>query len=244
MSAGTDLIFFDSSEDWQSVVNTSRDAVRLPGDRFVPIPAFDLGVTLETNYIAVIAGSTEVKSSWFFAGDIAQVYDFAPGGGNPVLGKIQPQRTRLAINRLQLVETNRVSTDPFRLNYKPPYWFKDCTIKVYAYTGDKLNFVEDSLFNIGNALGIDPNQSESLIGSQLQIIKELITDRFNDLQISREAEEQLDNLREADLQVQINQLDAGIYTVTEAVAELLPPERGDNYKQAARNRLDLDLGFL
>ena len=244
MSAGTDLIFFDNPEDWTTIVNTSRTAQSLPGNNFVPIPEFDLGVTLDEEYIAVIVGTTQGKPSWFLGGDISQSYNFAPGTGNSVLGQIQPKRIRLALNRLQLVETNRVSTESFGLKYSPPYWFRDCTIRVYKYTGDKLNFVEDSLFDIGNALGVDPNQNESLIGSQLQVIEELISDKFLELQLSREAEEQLDNLREQDLVRLVSQLDAGIYTVTEAVAELLPEDRAERYKEAAKNRLDLDLGFL
>ena len=91
------------------------------------------------------------------------MYDFARGGNNPLLGKIEPNRTRLALNRLQLVETNRVSTDPFRLRYTPPAWFKDCAIRVYKYVGRKDNFVEDTLFDIGNALGIDPNNEELVL---------------------------------------------------------------------------------
>ena len=244
MPAGTDLIFFDTSKDWQVVVNTTRQAQRLPGDRFIPIPSFDLGVTLNTDYVAVIATTTEGKPSWFFAGDIVQTYRFAPGAGNSLLGSIKPERTRLAINRLQLVETNRVSTDPFGLQYTPPYWFRDCGIRVYQYTGDKLNFVEDSLFNIGNALGVDPNTGQGRIDGQLTVIEELITDKFRELQISREAEEQLDDLREASIQQQLNQLDAGVYTIAEGLASLLPSEQGNNLRQRTRNRLNLDLGFL
>ena len=244
MPAGTNLIFFDDSEDWQVVVNTTREAQRLPGDRFVPIPGFDLGVTLNTDYVAVIATTTEGKPNWFFAGDIVQNYSFAPGAGNPLLGSIKPERTKLAINRLQLVETNRVSTDSFRLQYTPPYWFRDCGIRVYKYTGDKLNFVEDSLFNIGNALGVDPNTGQGLIDGQLTVIEELITDKFSELQISREAEEQLDDLREAEIQQQLNQLSAGVYTLAEGLASLLPPEQGNDLRQRTQNRLRTDLGFL
>ena len=244
MSAGTDLIFFDNPEDWTTIVNTSRTAVVITENSHTPIPGFDLGVTINDDYIAVVAGTTSGRPSWFFAGDITQVYNFAPGGSNPVLGSIKPERTRLAINRLQLVETNRISTDPFRLQYTPPAWFKDCTIRVYKYTGDKLNFVEDTLFDIGNALGVDPNSGDGLIQSQLAVIEELITDKFLELQLGREAEQELEQLREQELRTQINQIDAGVYTTVEAIAELLPPDRADQYKRVAQDRLNLDLGFL
>ncbi len=244
MPAGTDLIFFDSPEDWVTIANTSRTAQIINENSHTPIPGFDLGINVNADYIAVVAGTTQGRPTWFFAGDITQVYNFAPGGTDPFLGKLQPTRTRLAINRLQLVETNRISTDSFRLKYTPPAWFKDCSIRVYKYTGDKLNFVEDSLFDIGNALGIDPNGQPSLLANQLDVIEELIADKFTELNASRAAEQQLEDLREADVQAQINQLDAGIYTIAEGVAELLPQSEGDSLKQQARDRLNLDLGFL
>lgn len=43
---------------------------------------------------------------------------------------------------------------------------------------------------------------------------------------------------------QINQLDAGIYTLAEGIADLLPSDRGSQIKQNAGNRLQLDFGFL
>lgn len=199
MPAGTDLIFFDDSDDWTTIVNTRRTARFVTENTHEPIAGFDLGVTLNDDYIAVVAGTTTGKPNWFFAGDITQVYNFAPGGGNPILGKIQPPRTRLAINRLQLVETNRISTDSFRLKYTPPAWFKDCTIRVYRYVGDKLNFVEDTLFAIGNELGIDPNQPEGLIQSQLTVIEELVTDKFIELNERIEQLESGTNQRVIDL---------------------------------------------
>ena len=181
MPAGQDLIFFDTPEDWQVIVNISRTAVTAGENSHIPISGFDLGVSLNDEYIAVVAGTTQGKPNWFFAGDITQVYSFSRGGSNPILGKIQPPRTRLAINRLQLVETNRISTDNFRLKYTPPSWFKDCTIRVYKYTGDKLNFVEDTLFQIGNALGIDPSSPDGKIALAFAALRDDIDQQFADL---------------------------------------------------------------
>lgn len=244
MPAGTDLIFFDDSDDWEVVVNINRDAQVLPGDRYVPIPAFDLGVELKSDYIAVVAGTTQGKTNWFFAGDITQVYDFAPGGSNPVLGKIKPERTRLAINRLQLVETNRVSTDSFRLQYQPPYWFRDCTIRVYKYKGEKLNFVEDSLFQIGNALGVDSNRPDGRIIEALLAVKLDLENQLNAINERLDDGEGASEATQQQLLEQINQLDAGVYTLAEGLADLLPGDRGEQIRRNTQSRLDLDLGFL
>ncbi len=244
MPAGNDLIFFDNSEDWRVAANISKTAANINENSHTPIPPTDLGVSLFSDYIAVIAGTTSGKPSWQFAGDIRQIYNFAPGGNNPVTGLIQSPPTRLFINKLQIVETTRISPDRFGLKYTPPFWFKDCTVRVYEYTGDALNFVEDTLFDIGNALGIDPNTPGGLISSHLSVIEELITDKFIELNEGRAAEAQLDNLKEQQLRAQINQSSAGIYTLAEGLAALLPPDQGEALRQVTRNRLNLDLGFL
>ena len=42
----------------------------------------------------------------------------------------------------------------------------------------------------------------------------------------------------------INQVDAGVYTLAEGLADLLPGDRGEQLRQTTQNRLNLDLGFL
>lgn len=179
MPAGTDLIYFNASEDWELIVNTSRTAVIINENSHTPINAFDLGVSLNVDYIAVIATTSSKKTTWFFAGDITQSYAFAKGAGSSTLGKVRPPRTRLAIDRLQVVETNRISLDPFRLEYTPPAWFKDCAILVYKYVGQTENFVEDTLFDIGNALGIDPNREDDGLNLRMSLLEQLIIERFD-----------------------------------------------------------------
>ncbi len=244
MPAGTDLIFFDNPEDWQTIVNTSRRAQIINENSHTPIPGFDLGVTLNEDYIAIIAGTSQGKPTWTLGGDIAQIYDFAPGGSNPVLGNIQPVRTTLTINRLTLVETNRVSTDSFRLKYTPPAWFKDCTVRVYKYVGDKLNFVEDALFDIGNALGISSSTPEGLVALSLAAIRDDIDTNFQELQQRLDEDETTEAQEFDDVEVRLNQLDAGIYSLAEGLAQLLPASQGRQLLNTTQTRLNLDLGFL
>lgn len=244
MPAGNDLIFFDNTEDWSLATQQTRTANLIGENAYEPIPAFSLGLELNTDYVAIIATTNSGRPTWQFAGDINQVYGFPVAPGNPLIGNIQPVRTRIFLNKLTLVETNRVSTDSFDLRYQPPYWFKDCTIRVYLYTGDKLNFVEDSLFQIGNALGVDPNNPEGKIALAFASLRDDIDSSILELKAQLE---ELDNASEnTQLQLleQINQLDAGVYTLAEGLADLLPQDRGNEIKQRTQNRLNLDLGFL
>jgi hypothetical protein len=244
MPAGQDLIFFDNPADWEVAADQTRYAQEIITDKYAPIPAFKLGLSLESDYIAAIVTTSFSKPTWQFAGDITQVYSFSPGSGNALLNDIHPVRQRLLLNRLTLIETNRVSIDRFDLEFKPPYWFRDCAIRVYRYVGEATNFVEDTLFDIGEALGIAPSSNEGLILPQLEVIEELISDKFLELNNSRDAEIQLDDQREVEIQRQLNEIDAGIYTLAEGLSDLLTEQEGSNLRTTTQQRLNLDLGFL
>ena len=244
MPAGVDLIFFDNSEDWTLSTQQTRTAVRRGLNAYEPIPAFTLGLSLDTDYVAIIATTNSGKPTWQFAGDINQVYDFPVAPGNPLLGKIQPVRTRIFLNKLTLVETNRVSTDSFDLRYQPPYWFRDCAIRVYSYSGDKLNFVEDSLFQIGNALGVDENRQDGRIIEALLALKLDLETGFEELSSSSDTNGDATSEVQEQIIVEVEQLKAGVFTLSEGIADLLPGDRGEQIRQQTRNRLDLDLGFL
>ena len=155
MGGCDDVINFDLSEEWEVVASVTKTAELIGENSHTPIPQISLDVNLTNTYVAVFATSTiDVKATWRYAGEIRQVYNFAAGGGSAALNKIQTEPTPLFINKLQVVEAKRVSDVPFDLRYQPPPWFKDCGVRVWRYTGERKNFVRDTLFDIGNQLGI------------------------------------------------------------------------------------------
>lgn len=244
MPAGTDRIDFDLSEEWELVANETRYAVQIRENDYLPIPAFNLGLSLYTDYVAVIATTSDKKPNWVFAGDVSQVYNFPKGTGNSNLAKIQPYRTRIFIDKMQLIDTARVSLDTFDLRYNPPHWFKDCAIVVYRYIGETKNFVEDTLFEIGNALGIRDATPGGTVLEGLLALKLDLESSFLALNQRLDTDNALADEEHLEVLRQINQLDAGIYTVVEAIGELLPTDRADAYKVTSQQRLNLDMGFL
>ncbi len=155
MSACDDLIFFDDADDWVRIANVTRTASVIAENSHTPISAFDLGVSIDSSYVAVIASTTDKKHTWRYAGELRQTFYFAEGAGSSLLEKVQTEATPLFIEKLQVVEMSKITPGNFGLRYQPPAWFKNCTIRVYRYTGDKLNFVKDTLFDVGNALNIN-----------------------------------------------------------------------------------------
>lgn len=155
MSVCDDLIWFNEPDEWVRIVDISRQATLINEDNHIPIPAFDLGVSIDNSYVAVIATGVEVKVNWRYAGELRQSFPFPSGGGGSAPGQVQSAPTPLFINKLQIVKMENITLGNYRLRYQPPAWFRDCAIRVYRYTGVKENFVKDTLFDVGNILGIE-----------------------------------------------------------------------------------------
>ena len=155
MSACDDLIFFDDADDWVRIANVTRTASVIAENSHTPIPAFDLGVSIDSSYVAVIASTTDKKPTWRYAGELRQTFYFAEGAGSSLLENVQTKPTPLFIEKLQVVEMEKITLGNYRLRYQPPAWFKNCTIRVYRYTGHRQNFLKDTLFDIGTIVGIE-----------------------------------------------------------------------------------------
>jgi hypothetical protein len=174
MAACDDLIFFDDSGDWQIAASTNKSAELTKDGNVIPMTPIDLGVSIKTDYLAVVASTTELKNTWRYAGEIRQVYNFAGGSGS-LLSNAHSPPFPLYINKLQIVKMNVLSPDNFGLVYHPPSWFYDCGIRVYKYVGDTYNFVEDTLFEIGNKLNEGlPSDNQAVLVAIADIKAELV----------------------------------------------------------------------
>lgn len=155
MSSLDDLIRFDIPENWELVINEIRVADFIGEESHSPIPPFDLGISLTSPYALIVVQTTQGKTTWKYAGEVRQTWNFPKG--NPIgtqTSIAQSEPTQLFLNRVQLVELNPNSLQPFRLRYQPPYWFKDVIVFGWKYSGTIENFIKDSLFEIGNKVGI------------------------------------------------------------------------------------------
>lgn len=155
MSSLDDLIRFDIPENWELVISQTRTAEKISEAKHYPIPPFDLGISLTSPYVLIVIQTTEKKSTWKYGGEVRQNWDFPKGSSIGTLtGIAQSEPTQLSLDRTQLVELNPSSLHPYQLRYQPPYWFKDVIVFGWVYTGTVQNFVKDTLFEIGNKVGI------------------------------------------------------------------------------------------
>jgi hypothetical protein len=155
MSVFDDLIRFDLLENWELTISASRTAVQPTPDTHSPIETFTLVTGLTTPYVAIIVQTTQGKITWHWGGEVRQSWNFPSGASLGSLTSIaQSQPSPLYLNRLQLIGLNPNSLEPYSLRYTPPKWFKDVIVYGWKYTGTVENFVADTLFDIGNQVGI------------------------------------------------------------------------------------------
>lgn len=258
MGACDDFIFFDLPEDWERIVNQSRTATIITETTHTPILPFDLGVNLAETYLAIFAQTTQGRPTWRFAGELRQVWEFPKGAQtSQTLSKIQSDPIPVFLDKLQIVELVTLTTGNFELKFQPPPWFKDVLVSVWKYNGEVDNFVKDTLFDIGNQLGVgtggDPSSISALLETQSELITnstETINTLISDLQASQEANyldliDAVNSLEtDSNLLTQLNQLDAGIFTLFEAIRNLIPPSEANQLETTLRVRLDLNEEFL
>ncbi|MGF1542869.1 MAG: hypothetical protein ACFCU5_20905 [Pleurocapsa sp.] len=225
MSACQDLIDFDLPSDWTIIASIVRNAVRVGKDSHIPIPPIDLGSNIESSHIAVFATTTDgIKPTWRYAGEIRRVWNF-PSGSGAGTGRIHTPPTPLFINKLQLVETSEVSYERFGLVYQPPPWFLDCGVRVWRYSGDRANFVKDTLFNIGNAI-FNPDSplanepvlaAINVLGEQVEECCQYFEDELADIKTGLATDFNRVFQELAAIKARLNQLSGGGNNQTEAI---------------------------
>jgi hypothetical protein len=181
VSSLDDLVRFDLSENWTLTINQSKTATIIKGDVHTPIEAFDLGIQSTAAYVAIVVQTTQGKITWKYAGELRQAWNFPSGGAiGGGLSVAQSKEKALFLNKVQLVELNPNSLYPYRLRYLPPYWFKDVSIFGWEYKGTIENFVKDTLFDIGNKVGIGTLNLPDNIPNTLESIKQ----KLNQLELA------------------------------------------------------------
>ena len=252
MSACDDFLFFDLPEDWEQIISTVKVSEVIGDKSNKPIDAFDLGVNLNNSYLAVLIQTTQGKPTWRFGGELRQVWNFPKGQEtNANLGKIQSNRQVLSINKLQIIKLEKPTSNTFDLRYYPPPWFRDVIVIAWKYIGEVENFVKDTLFDIGNQLGVGTTEPPSnSVLTQIQTQIEALNNTLTDLQSfqSQDFVAVLDAINalntDSNLLQQLNQLDAGIFTLFEALKNLIPESEASQLESNLRTRLDLQEEFL
>lgn len=215
----------NNSASWQLRKTVSKTASNLKEDSGI-LP-FLVGSSFQSRYLAVGITVSNSKNTWRDGGYITQALSF-PSANYRQANKSLFRSQNLLVNNVTIVEVLPV-TSSYSIYYFPLGYFERVRIQVWEYTGqaEEVN-----------------NNSGSISSDDLTLITESISTELASSQISTEDLEKLSNDERLEILAQLSQIDAGIYTLAEGIANLLPASQGEQLRQKTQNKLDLDLGFL
>ncbi len=234
------------SGDWTEVANVSRSAPLNESGKPQRIPAFSLNTSIDKRFVAVQVTSQAAKSTWIAGGYIAQQYNF-PGFS------VTLNSHYLKLNSINLVELKENANYPSNLIFYPRTYFEDVQVKVWKYVGEEISFLEDILTDIQQSVAnkSPDNIDFSEIINKLNTISQNLDNSYLDLaddlsDVISQITVIQDSLSNIDLNVltQLNQVDAGIFTLFQALKNLIPPDESNELETALKFRLDLNEEFL
>lgn len=120
---------------WNQIYDESRTAASggIP-DSYIPIPAFEVPVLIQSPILAVRNFSQSARPTWRFAGNLIQRFQIGTGGSASPLPLAEAKREALTVNRTQLIFFPRY-TNEYEVVFSCPYWFQTMRLTLWEYTG-------------------------------------------------------------------------------------------------------------
>jgi hypothetical protein len=152
------MLQLQNVNNWEQVHNASYSAA--PGSLtgyYVPIPAFELPITLERTTLAVRCYNPDALPKWFLGARLTQLVPTGLIAGQ----KISGTRLNARINAISLLRFPKISTD-YVLRCEIPTWFKELEITIWQYVGTGDEDVEQAIAALSDK--IDNLQIEVELG--------------------------------------------------------------------------------
>lgn len=121
-----------NSSNWELIYRENREVLVDAAGGYIPLPAFEIPITLDDEIIAVRTISQRAKFTWRFAGVLSQRMQLGAGLTSLPVATITSQRIQL--NRSELVQLNNFGTD-YELLFEPYSWIKNLDVSIWRYIG-------------------------------------------------------------------------------------------------------------
>jgi hypothetical protein len=140
-----------NSANWEAVWSEDFTAPAPPGgvsalERYYPIEEITIPQQLETSLIAFYASSSTAEAGWRYAASVRQKF-ITPllGGGTPnAIGS----NKRIWLNQWTLLHYSVSFGTTYSLIVKVPFWMRQISLQLYAYTGPVNHMVQPTLNQI------------------------------------------------------------------------------------------------
>jgi len=137
----------DSSSNWVEIFSNSYEAEYVQGKAtqvYLPIPATEINVDIDSPLIAVYCSSTQYDDTEKFLGTVIQQVKL------PSIFPVSHASGRgeaLYNNRVVLAKFTEFD-DSYSLLFKPKYYVETVSIKIYKYIGSTYFVIEERLNNL------------------------------------------------------------------------------------------------
>lgn len=140
-------LVLNSNQNWEQIYSETREAIPAVPNGYIPIPAFEVPILLESPLIAIRVSSPKAKSHWRSAGYIFQKIALGAGGAVSPLPDAISQAVFVRPNRVTLCSWAIWQT-PYQLIYEIPFWFEEATVQIWQYKGPVSPSIDSRLADI------------------------------------------------------------------------------------------------
>jgi hypothetical protein len=139
-----------NAASWDYVWGATYQAAPAGNNGFIPIPAIDVPLLLQSSTLAIFCDSRTARPNWETAGTASRrIQSGLVVGGNFNLGV--SGGVRLKLRQFTLVRFEQIAAS-YALSISPKFWLKDLEINVFTYNGidsdsttEQLNRIERSI---------------------------------------------------------------------------------------------------
>jgi hypothetical protein len=148
-----------NSNNWESVWSNSFTAPSAPGntaelERYYPLPEISVPVQLDSRLLAFYATSESAEPNWKFAANVKRKYVTGltvGGNANAVVDS-----KRIFLNQFSLLQYPVSFGNSYSLLISVPYWHRQITLYLWAYTGSIIDTTDVKLDQILQELQQSP----------------------------------------------------------------------------------------
>jgi hypothetical protein len=123
-----------TQSNWTQIYSESRNAVYVSELAYTPIPAFEVGINLDTPVVVIRATSRTARGWWKSAGRLYQRFQTGTIGAVNPLPVADSADVFVPLNRSKLIQF-KLWQPEYSLVYLCPDYFDHVAVAIWAYTG-------------------------------------------------------------------------------------------------------------
>ena len=121
----------NAPDNWELIHNSFREVTQAPNAErgYIPIPPADLAEVFTSPVIAVSAGNTQARGTWWLGCNLFQQV------GITGLTEFQSEMISVPVNRPPTIFVMPIAVPQYQLYMEVPYWHLQLNLSIWQYIG-------------------------------------------------------------------------------------------------------------